>query len=124
SAPPAARRLSPPATKFVNILLETGVKVHRAKADFEVAGKASPAGSYVVKCAQPFRAHMLDLFEPQDHPNDFAYPGAPPTPPYDIAGWTLAYQMAVQFDRVLDGFGGPCEGVKGPRPPPPARGAG
>ena len=42
----------------------------------------------------------------------------PPTPPYDIAGWTLAYQMAVQFDRVLDGFDGPLEEIKGPLPPP------
>src|SRR5207244_3449494 len=68
------------ATKFVNILLDTGVKVHRATADFEVAGKPYPAGSYAVKCAQAFRAHVLDLFEPQDHPNDFPYLGAPPTP--------------------------------------------
>ncbi len=109
------------ATKFVNILLDSGVKVHRASADFEVAGTSYPAGSYVVKCAQAFRAHALDLFEPQDHPNDFAYPGAPPTPPYDMAGWTLAYQMAVQFDRVLDGFDGPFDSIKGPLPPPRAR---
>jgi hypothetical protein len=109
------------ATKFVNVLLDTGVKVHRAKADFEIAGKKYPAGSYVVKCAQAFRAHVRDLFEPQDHPNDFAYPGAPPTPPYDLAGWTLAYQMAVQFDRVLDGFDGPFEEINGLVPPPPAR---
>jgi hypothetical protein len=109
------------ATKFVNVLLDTGVKVHRAAADFEVAGKPYHAGSYVVKCAQAFRAHALDMFEPQDHPNDFAYPGAPPTAPYDIAGWTLAYQMGVTFDRVLDGFDGPFEEVHGPLPPPPAR---
>jgi hypothetical protein len=109
------------ATKFANVLLETGVKVHRAKAGFEVAGKRYPAGSYVVKCAQAFRAHVLDMFEPQDHPNDFAYPGAPPTPPYDSAGWTLAFQMAVQFDRILDGFDGPFEEIKAPLPPPPAR---
>jgi hypothetical protein len=109
------------ATKFVNILLETGVKVHRATADFEVGGKKYPKGSYVVKCAQAFRAHVLDLFEPQDHPNDIAYPGAPPTPPYDMAGWTLAYQMGVQFDRVLDGFEGPFEEIKPPVLPPPAR---
>jgi hypothetical protein len=75
----------------------------------------------VVKCAQAFRSHLLDLFEPQDHPNDFAYPGAPPTPPYDMAGWTLAYQMGIQFDRVLDGFEGPFEEIKGLLPPPPAR---
>jgi hypothetical protein len=109
------------ATKFVNVLLDTGVKVQRARNDFEVAGKKYPSGSYVVKTAQAFRAHVLDMFEPQDHPNDFAYSGAPPTPPYDMAGWTLAYQMAVQLDRVLEGFEGPFEEVKGPVSPPPAR---
>lgn len=109
------------ATKFANILYEAGVKVHRAKSGFEVAGKKYPAGSIVVKCAQAFRAHVLDMFEPQDHPNDFAYPGAPPTAPYDIAGWTLAYQMGVRFDRILDGFDGPFEEVAGPMAPPPGR---
>src|SRR5262249_42842947 len=94
---------------------------HRLKEYCEAPRKDPPAAHYVWKGPQPFRAHMLDLFEPQDHPNDFAYPGAPPTPPYDIAGWTLAYQMAVQFDRVLDGFGGPFEEVKGPLPPPRGR---
>ena len=49
------------------------------------------------------------MFEPQDHPNDFAYPGAPPTPPYDMAGYTLAFQMGVKFDRILEGFDGPFE---------------
>jgi hypothetical protein len=109
------------ATKFVNTLIGTGVKVHRATADFMVAGKKYPQGSYVIKCAQAFRPHVLDMFEPQDHPNDFAYPGAPPTPPYDAAGYTLAYQMGVQFDRILDGFDGPFEEIKTELPPPSAR---
>ncbi len=109
------------ATKFVNTLMETGIKVQRAKTDFEVAGKKYPAGSYVVKTAQAFRAHVMDMFEPQDHPNDFAYPGAAPTAPYDIAGWTLAFQMGVQFDRVLDGFDGPFEQIQGPLATPAGR---
>ena len=54
---------------------------------------------------------MLDMFEPQDHPNDFRVPGGPPTPPYDNAGWTLAMQMGVQFDRVLDAVTGPLEKI-------------
>lgn len=111
----------PTAVKFANTLLETGVKVHRATTDFTVAGKKYPAGSLVVKCAQPFRAHVLDMFEPQDHPNDFAVPDGPPTPPYDIAGWTLAFQMGVKFDRILDGFDGPFEEVQGSLRPPPGR---
>lgn len=108
------------ATKFVNTLIGTGVTVHRAKNDFQIAGKKYAKGSYIVKSAQAFRAHVLDMFEPQDHPNDFAYPGAPPTPPYDMAGWTLAYQMGVQFDRILDAFDGPFEALPGEIPPPPA----
>jgi hypothetical protein len=109
------------ATKFVNALIGTGVTVHRAKAEFEVGGKTYPAGSYVVKGAQAFRAHVLDMFEPQDHPDDFAYPGAPPTPPYDAAGYTLAFQMGVKFDRVLTGLDGPFEELKDEVPPPPAK---
>ena len=53
------------------------------------------------------------MFEPQDHPDDIPYPGAPPTPPYDSAGWTLAFQMGVKFDRILDGFDGPFERITG-----------
>ncbi len=100
------------ATKFINALLGTGVQVQRATADFTVAGKSYPRNSYVVKTAQAFRAHVLDMFEPQDHPNDFSYPGGPPVKPYDSAGYTLAFQMAVKFDRVLDGFEGPFEEIK------------
>ena len=77
-----------------------------------------PAGSFVVKTAQAFRPHVLDMFEPQDHPDDFPYPGGPPTPPYDSAGWTLAFQMGVKFDRVLDGFDGPFERVSTVSHPP------
>src|SRR5262249_39686330 len=61
-----------------------------------------------------------DMFEPQQHPDVFAYPGAPPTPPYDNAGWTLALQMGVQFDRILEGFSGPFEKITAWNIKPPA----
>ena len=99
------------ATKFVQALQKSGVQFMRATAPFAVAGKQYPAGSWVVKTSQAFRAHVLDMFEPQDHPDDFKFPGAPPTAPYDNAGWTLAMQMGVQYDRILDGFNGPFEKV-------------
>ena len=107
----------PTATRFVDALLKTGVAVHRATAPFDVGSRRYPAGSFVVKTAQPFRPHVLDMFEPQDHPDDFPYPGAAPTPPYDVAGWTLAFQMGVKFDRILDGFDGPFERVNAVTPP-------
>lgn len=108
------------ATKFVNTLLKNGITIHRATSDFSVAGKKYPAGSYVIRCAQAFRPHILDMFEPQDHPNDFKFPGGPPTPPYDVTGYTLAYQMGVQFDRILDALPeGPYEKFNGDLLPPP-----
>jgi hypothetical protein len=110
---PASQPDFPTATKFINTLRHVGVTVERATRDFEVSGKRYPAGSYVVPLAQAFRPHVLDMFEPQDHPNDFAYPGGPPRRPYDNAGWTLAYQMGVQFDRVLDAYTCPCERIEG-----------
>ncbi|MGH9838872.1 MAG: M14 family metallopeptidase [Blastocatellia bacterium] len=110
----------PTATRFINALLETGVAVHRATRDFDVQGKRYPAGSYVVLAAQAFRPHVMDMFEPQQHPDVFAYPGAPPTPPYDNAGWTLALQMGVEFDRILDGFTGPFEKITTWNVKPPA----
>ncbi|MEY3245666.1 MAG: hypothetical protein RL253_823, partial [Bacteroidota bacterium] len=90
------------ATRFINALIRTGIIVHQASADFSHEGKTYPKGSYIVKTDQSFRPHILDMFEPQDHPNDFQYPGGPPVPPYDAAGWTLAYQMGVDFDRTLN----------------------
>jgi Zinc carboxypeptidase len=99
------------ATKFMNVLIKAGVAVHRATAPFTVAGKQYPAGSFVVKAAQPFRAHVMDMFEPQDHPDDIPYPGGTPRPPYDVTGYNLSYSMGVKFDRVLEAFDGPFDKV-------------
>ena len=68
----------------------TASPILRATAPFTVAGKQYPANSYVVKTAQAFRPHVMDMFEPQDHPDDIPYPGGPPT-------------RAVRFDRVHAG---------------------
>lgn len=101
----------PTAVEFANTLIKNGVTVERATAAFSANGKSYPAGSLVVRCDQAFRPHVLDMFEPQDHPNDIPAPGANPTPPYDSAGWTLAFQMGVTFDRILDRLDAPTETI-------------
>ena len=106
------------AVRFINALVKNGVDIHRATQSFSVGSKQYPQGSYVVMTAQAFRPHVLDMFEPQNHPDDIPYPGGPPNPPYDNAGWTLAYQMGVQFDRILDPFTGPFEKLVGFAPIP------
>lgn len=108
---PADQTDFPTAVKFINALLLSGIQVQKATTDFSVAGKNYPAGSYIVKTDQAFRPHVIDMFEPQDHPNDFQYEGGPPIKPYDAAGWTLAFQMGVNFDRMTEGFNGPFEKV-------------
>lgn len=90
------------ATKFANRLIQSGIQIQKANSDFQLQGKNYPAGSYLVSLSQAFRAHILDMFEPQHHPNDFEYPGGPPIPPYDASGWTLAFTMGIEFDRVTD----------------------
>ncbi|HUS02364.1 MAG TPA: M14 metallopeptidase family protein [Chitinophagaceae bacterium] len=101
----------PTAIKFINSLLLSGIKIHKATSSFSVEGKNYPAGSYIVKTNQAFRPHVLDMFEPQDHPNDFQYPGGPPVRPYDAAGWTPAFSMGFKFDRILDPFDGPFQEI-------------
>jgi hypothetical protein len=105
------------ATKFVDTLLKNGVTVHRATAPFVIGATSYPAGSYVVRTAQAFRPHVLDMFEPQDHPDGIRTASGAPMPPYDNTGWTLAFQMGVTFDRILDPFEGPFVTVNDVRPP-------
>lgn len=99
------------AVKFVNLCIRSGLIVHKATAAFTVNGKSYPAGSYILKTNQAFRPEVVDRFEPENHPNDFLYPGGPPIRPYDMTGWTVAYQMGIKFDRILDDFSGPFERI-------------
>jgi hypothetical protein len=99
----------PAAVTFINALIYSGIKIQKSIAEFIVEGKKYPAGSYIVMTNQAFRPHVLDMFEPQDHPNDFQYPGGPPVRPYDIAGWTPAFSMGFRFDRILNPFSGPFQ---------------
>jgi len=100
------------ATKFVNTLIKNGVTVLRADDSFKVGEKSYTSGSYIVQAAQAFRPHILSMFEPQDHPDDIPYPSGAPIPPYDNAGWTLAYQMGVEFDRIFESVEGPFEKIE------------
>jgi hypothetical protein len=112
----------PTAVKFMNALIKSGILVEKATADFTINGKKYPANSFIVKTAQAFRPHVIDMFEPQDHPNDFLYPGGPPVRPYDAAGWTLALQMGVEVDKMYEGFDGPFERIPyGEIQSPPAK---
>ena len=106
SSPPI-KPISPPPRNSSMLCSRTASPFSSHDSPFSAGAQKFPANSYVVKTAQAFRPHVLDMFEPQHHPNDFQYPGGPPIPPYDSAGWTLALQMGVQFSRIMDGVSGP-----------------
>lgn len=92
------------ARNLVEILQRGGLEAHRATADFSVDGKSYEAGSIIFYGAQAFRPYLVDLMERQEYPDQFRYPGGPPRPPYDLAGWTLPMQMGVQVDRIDSTF--------------------
>ena len=83
-----------------NLLIDGAIEVHRATAPFSAGGRSYPAGSDLVLMAQPFSAYAQTLLERQAYPVRRLTPGAPPERPYDVAGWTLPYQMGVEVATV------------------------
>ncbi len=92
------------AINLTNVLMQGGLKAHRATEAFSANGKNYEAGSIIFYGAQSFRPYLADLMEVQEYPDQFLYPGGPPQPPYDLAGWTLPIQMGVSVDRVEEDF--------------------
>jgi hypothetical protein len=97
---PADQRDEGARAQLANVLIADGVEVWRSRSPFAAGGKTYLAGSLVIPLAQPYRAHVKDLFERQAYPARYAYPGGPSLPPYDVTGWTLPLQMGVAVDSI------------------------
>lgn len=104
----------PTAVRLAEILDMGAVEVHRARGAFIADGRSYPAGSFVVLMAQPHRGYAKDLLEPQRHPDRRQGPGGPPKRPYDMAGWTLSYQMGVRAEAIKEAFSADLDAVSGP----------
>ncbi|MHB1191608.1 MAG: M14 family metallopeptidase [Longimicrobiales bacterium] len=82
---------------FVLRILTTGqVEVRQAAADFTVAGRTFPAGSWVIPMRQPYASFAQTLLEVQHYPDLREYPGGPPQRPYDVTAHTLPLLMDVE----------------------------
>ncbi|HEX3703325.1 MAG TPA: hypothetical protein VHU82_08350, partial [Vicinamibacterales bacterium] len=103
----------PTAFKLAHILAMGDVEVHVAPATFTAGGKQYREGSFVILMAQPNRGYAKDLLEAQHHPNRTNGPGGPPKRPYDMAGWTLPYQMGVEADEIQTPFDADLTPVNG-----------
>ena len=103
---------APTAALLVERLLLQGVKVFKAEEPFTADGVSYPAGTWVIPMSQPFALFVKAVFEEQAYPDLTKYPDlwqgiVQPQmfqnaylPPYDLAGWSLPYQMGVKAVRV------------------------
>ncbi|MGB8951174.1 MAG: M14 metallopeptidase family protein [Candidatus Aminicenantales bacterium] len=108
---PAEQADYPTALRMLDILMLGGVEIRQAKEKFIADRKVYPAGSFVVMLSQPYKPYVWALLEKQKYPDIRQYPGGPPEPPYDNAGWTLPLQMGVAYDQIENPFEAKLEKV-------------
>jgi hypothetical protein len=87
------------AVEMLRRLAFNGIEIFRLESGVQFEGQGYPAGTWVIPMDQPFGNFVRQLMEVQEYPNLREYPEGPPEQPYDIAGWTLPYQMDV---RVIE----------------------
>ncbi len=110
----------PTALELAQVLLDGFVEVHRATKSFSADGRTYPEGTLVVLMAQPNRGYAKDLLEAQHHPDRRDGANGPPKRPYDMAGWTLPYQMGVRVEAIASPFDAALEPVRQVTPLIPA----
>ncbi len=93
------------AVELLRRLAFNGIRVHQLDADVTHEGVSHPAGTWVIPMDQEFANFVRQLFEVQDYPDLREYPEGPPDQPYDIAGWTLPYQMDVRVIEAASPLG-------------------
>ena len=98
--------------EMLDILQFGAVEIHRATAAFNANGKQYPAGSFVIKTAQPYGGFANTMLARQEYPDLRLFPGGPPEPPYDVTGQTLWMLTGVNVDAVAKPFDAQLELVK------------
>jgi hypothetical protein len=93
------------AVEMLRRLAFNGIEVHRLTRPVTIDGVTHLEGTWVVPMDQPFANFAGQLFEVQSYPDLRQYPEGPPDQPYDVAGWTLPYQMGVRVVEVRTPLG-------------------
>jgi hypothetical protein len=89
--------------EFMDLMSLSGIEFLLASDSFTAGGRSFPAGSYVIP-PQAFRPYVVDLMEPKRYPDRRQFPGGPPEPPYDMTGYELRFQMALEVANVDERF--------------------
>jgi len=105
------------SVKMINILLQSGVEIKKAKSDFVAAdAKFYQAGSYVISMAQPKMGLLMNLLT-ETHYADNAWTrreDGTPIRPYDLATHTMYEFMGVSVDALETDVEYDFEILKGP----------
>jgi hypothetical protein len=114
---PANQRDPYAAYEMLELLQFGAVEIHRATLPFSAGGKDYPAGSYVVRTAQPYGGFARTMLSRQAYPDLRLFPGGPPEPPYDVTGHTLWMLTGATVDEIQEPFVAPVELVTAVTPP-------
>ena len=106
---PQSQRDPVAAVELLRRLAYNGIEVQQLDSDVTLDGIRHPAGTWVIAMDQLFANFVRQLFSVQDYPDLREFPEGPPDQPYDVAGWTLPYQMDV---RVIEASSPLDEGVR------------
>ena len=83
------------AVEMLRRLAFNGIEVYQLSDAVTQDGITHPAGTWVIPMDQEYANFVRQLFAVQDYPDLRQYPEGPPDQPYDVAGWTLQFQMGV-----------------------------
>ncbi len=83
------------AVELLRRLAFNGIEISQLTRQVAFEGQTYPQGTWAIVMDQPFANFARQLFAVQTYPDLRQYPEGPPDQPYDVAGWTLQYQMDV-----------------------------
>jgi hypothetical protein len=87
------------AVELLRRLAFNGIDIYQLQGDAQFEGRTIPANTWVIPMDQPNGNFVRQLLAVQDYPDLREFPEGPPDQPYDVAGWTLPYQMDI---RVIE----------------------
>ncbi len=93
---PQSQRDPVAAVELLRRLAYNGIQIHQLDQAVTFDGVTHEAGTWLIPLDQEFGNFVRQLFEIQEYPDLREYPEGPPDQPYDVAGWTLPYQMGIR----------------------------
>ena len=100
---PSGQTDAPEAALLAQKLIDQGITVNQATTSVTLGGRSYPAGSWVILMDQAFANLVPELFERQKYPDaTLDGSGKPVDLPYDVTGWTLPLQFAVNSVAITE----------------------